>query len=45
MCTPQGIIEHLGCMVFDEAVKAVSKAGKYVRLSLQDKLGQFAKGK
>ncbi|KAF7113202.1 hypothetical protein RHSIM_RhsimUnG0150300 [Rhododendron simsii] len=30
MCTPQGIIEHLGCMVFDEAVKAVTKAGKYV---------------
>ncbi|XP_058207678.1 uncharacterized protein LOC131320820 isoform X1 [Rhododendron vialii] len=30
MCTPQGIIEHLGCMVFDEAVTAVTKAGKYV---------------
>ncbi|KAF7113868.1 hypothetical protein RHSIM_RhsimUnG0106800 [Rhododendron simsii] len=30
MCTPQGIIEHLGCMVFNEAVKAVTKAGKYV---------------
>ncbi|XP_058209980.1 disease resistance protein RFL1-like [Rhododendron vialii] len=30
MCTPQGIIEKLGCLAFDEAVKAAIKAGKYV---------------
>ncbi|KAH7854914.1 hypothetical protein Vadar_019034 [Vaccinium darrowii] len=30
MCTPQGIIEKVGCLAFDEAVKAAIKAGKYV---------------
>ncbi|KAF7149189.1 hypothetical protein RHSIM_Rhsim03G0014900 [Rhododendron simsii] len=30
MCTPQSIIEQLGCRAFDEAVNAASKAGKYV---------------
>ncbi|KAH7843391.1 hypothetical protein Vadar_016011 [Vaccinium darrowii] len=30
MCTPQGIIEHLGCMVFNGALKEATKAGKYV---------------
>ncbi|KAG5552329.1 hypothetical protein RHGRI_010418 [Rhododendron griersonianum] len=30
MCTPQGIIEKLGCLAFDEAAKAAIKAGKYV---------------
>ncbi|KAG5555653.1 hypothetical protein RHGRI_006340 [Rhododendron griersonianum] len=30
MCTPQGIIEKVGCLVFDEAVKAAIERGKYV---------------
>ncbi|KAF7142855.1 hypothetical protein RHSIM_Rhsim05G0135000 [Rhododendron simsii] len=30
MCTPQGIIEKVGCLVFDEAVKAAIEKGKYV---------------
>ncbi|KAI8547970.1 hypothetical protein RHMOL_Rhmol07G0236500 [Rhododendron molle] len=31
MCTPQGIIEKVGCLAVDEAVKAAIKAGKYVK--------------
>ncbi|PSR82440.1 Disease resistance protein [Actinidia chinensis var. chinensis] len=31
MCTPQGIIEHIGCLICDEAVKKAIKAASYVR--------------
>ena len=31
MCTPQGIIEHIGCLICDETVKKAIKAAAYVR--------------
>ncbi|XP_057466842.1 disease resistance protein At4g27190-like [Actinidia eriantha] len=31
MCTPQGIIEKIGCLICDEAVKKAIKAAAYVR--------------
>ncbi|PSR81344.1 Disease resistance protein [Actinidia chinensis var. chinensis] len=31
MCTPQGIIEKIGCLICDEAVKKTIKAAAYVR--------------